>query len=155
VDSNRYLPSFLAVWQVGKQVGIGLFSGSNLSIRHCRQFALARSLGKTAAILPEKPKQELESAVRHIDHGFDARPKLVIPRQEIGFARQVFLDRLSYARVKKLGVPSGAGRSDTPIPTQALTVPLRRKIAISALDTSPRASANTISASSSSGAVNS
>jgi hypothetical protein len=50
----------LAVWQVMKQIGIGLFSGGNLSIGHCCQFALASSLGKPAAILPEKPKQELD-----------------------------------------------------------------------------------------------
>ena len=65
------------------------------------------TVARPAAILPEKPKQELQGAIRHIGHGFDARPNLVIASQEIGLAGQVFFDRLPDTAVEKLGVWCG------------------------------------------------
>src|SRR6266540_3292510 len=89
-----------------KGFAIGPFSSCNLYLRQSRKLLFERALGQSSAVLMKKAEQEINGPVRHIYNVFDARAKLIVLCEELGFARQVDVDHFHDAAIEILCMSS-------------------------------------------------
>src|SRR3546814_862169 len=61
------------------------------------ELTLARPVRQSPAILMQKPEQQIDRRVRHIDDVQHVSLKLIVAPQEIRLARKILLDSLPYA----------------------------------------------------------